>query len=695
MKFKISNCKNIQSGEITIKQGELNIRYGPNGTGKSTISLAIQYMFDPNIIPKLKSFNYLDSTPSVSLLEGELPRGVKVFNEDYIKQHLFIEGRVLDDKRVYEVLIQDRMLEDKKEALLSMVEEIKLICQDNEIATFINKIHSLRRDVPLNDKWNQFNGRGKVYQALKEGNRYIAANIPELLSEYRDLLVGDKRVKWIEWFNSGHFDSVNCPYCREKLKNNFPEIKNTITETYKNANVKNITDFLNNLDHNISDLSSDTKQIIQDKYNHPEGLQTGDENLVNIHGCLYSLVESLEKLRELSEFDLLDAGYTTHLTEDYIKAIQEVDFLENSKLLQQLVDLKTKIEMLQASNTDYLQSKGEFHSALKDKVSKSKKQINDFMEKAGIPYEVDFVGGETKHPKVILKHTGVDVTNILDSLSFGEKNAFALMMFLMDVISEDVDLIILDDPISSFDEHKKFALMHTLFLTSEDKNMKNRTVLMLTHDITPIIDLMYVKDYPNINAKFLRLSEGHLSENPVSKEHIKNVLQVSKDLYLDSARPLLSRLIEYRRYLELTGSNDYYKYDLISSLLKLKSTPQIKIGNANFNNFSQEQIDLASRAIQIEMKLEQFDYGAVVAKLSDKQILIETFDQSTDYEKINIMRILSIVVKDKFDNEVLKKFIFESYHIENTMTFQLDPQAFNTIPFYIIAACNRFVDKHR
>ena len=86
MKFKFSNCKNIQFGEITIKQGELNIRYGSNGTGKSTIALAIQSMFDPNLMPKLNSFNFKDSTPSVSLLEGELPRGVKVLD----CQHFFV-----------------------------------------------------------------------------------------------------------------------------------------------------------------------------------------------------------------------------------------------------------------------------------------------------------------------------------------------------------------------------------------------------------------------------------------------------------------------------------------------------------------------------------------------------------------------------------------------------------------------------
>ncbi|MCK9331526.1 MAG: hypothetical protein M0Q94_16800 [Candidatus Cloacimonetes bacterium] len=81
--------------------------------------------------------------------------------------------------------------------------------------------------------------------------------------------------------------------------------------------------------------------------------------------------------------------------------------------------------------------------------------------------------------------------------------------------------------------------------------------------------------------------------------------------------------------------------------------------------------------------------------MSNKENLIASFDIATDFEKINILRILSILVNDRIGDDVLRKFILESYHIENTMTFQLDPEAFNTVPYYIISACKRYVDKHR
>ena len=71
---------------------------------------------------------------------------------------------------------------------------------------------------------------------------------------------------------------------------------------------------------------------------------------------------------------------------------------------------------------------------------------------------------------------------------FGERNAFAIVLFMYEVLSTNPDLIILDDPISSFDKNKKFAILEMLFRRESASCLKNKTVLMLTHDVEPIID---------------------------------------------------------------------------------------------------------------------------------------------------------------------------------------------------------------
>ncbi len=42
MRLTIRNCNNIENGEFDITDGRLNIKYAINGTGKSTISKAIE-----------------------------------------------------------------------------------------------------------------------------------------------------------------------------------------------------------------------------------------------------------------------------------------------------------------------------------------------------------------------------------------------------------------------------------------------------------------------------------------------------------------------------------------------------------------------------------------------------------------------------------------------------------------------------
>lgn len=695
MKFKINNCKNIETGCLTLMENQLNIRYGANGTGKSTLAMAIESLYNEELLTKMNPFKNTELVPKVELLEGVLPDAVKIFNEKYISNHLFIESSVLDDRRVYEVLIKDAELDKKKKVLLDLFSDLKQRCNNKTITLFISKISSMKSNLPLNNKKDQINGSSKVIKALKDGNFYIAENLPKSLSSYHDLLLGEKRVQWIEWFNSGHDFSDNCPYCREDLKDGFENLKNEISDRYKQANVKNITSFLGDLGSNVIDLNESTKKLINDKINSIDGLQTDDAEIIKIYASLYTLIETLDKLCSLSEYDLLKEDETEKLLNNFLSTFEKIDFIENDELLKELNSIKSKIEELKSMKIDYLKNKGIFDTAIKSKVNNSKNQINDFMQIAGIPYEINFIGEKTKDPRVILKHTNCNVTNILESLSYGEKNAFALIMFLMDVLSEDNKFIILDDPISSFDENKKYALMHALFLRDEDRCLKNRTVLMLTHDFTPVIDLTYVKKHDNINAKYLQLSENILTEHPINDNHIKNVIQVSRDMSKNPDKSLLSRLIEHRRFLELTKNNEDFQYDLISSVLKLKVTPQLKNNQGDFLDFTQEQIDAACNKVTLEINIDDFNYSEVLEYLSNKENLIASFDIATDFEKINILRILSILVNDRIGDDVLRKFILESYHIENTMTFQLDPEAFNTVPYYIISACKRYVDKHR
>ena len=55
------------------------------------------------------------------------------------------------------------------------------------------------------------------------------------------------------------------------------------------------------------------------------------------------------------------------------------------------------------------------------------------------------------------------------------------------------------------------------------------------------------------------------------------------------------------------------------------------------------------------------------------------------YEKIQLFR----VIKGKHQDDVISKFINESYHIENEYVMQLNPHKFESVPEYVVQECEK------
>lgn len=159
----------------------------------------------------------------------------------------------------------------------------------------------------------------------------------------------------------------------------------------------------------------------------------------------------LKKINELKiDLDLVPVLKST-ATEQIISPLN--DSLE--ELLQKVGELKGKINIQKRS--------------IIDKIDKYKMDINEFLKYAGYKYIIDIQEVNDQY-KLRLQH--LDITSFVENgnqhLSYGEKNAFALMLFMYDCLSKNPNLIILDDPISSFDKNKKFAIIDKDFL--EEKN---------------------------------------------------------------------------------------------------------------------------------------------------------------------------------------------------------------------------------
>lgn len=133
MELTITNCNNIYSGKIEITNNKLNIKFGINGTGKSTITRAIKYGIDsPELLKELIPFKHRNSKIKVvtEITMNEEIKSVLIFNEEYLNQFLFKEDELISNS--YEIFINTSEYKITTDQIEQLLSEIKKVFLDNE-----------------------------------------------------------------------------------------------------------------------------------------------------------------------------------------------------------------------------------------------------------------------------------------------------------------------------------------------------------------------------------------------------------------------------------------------------------------------------------------------------------------------------------------------------------------------------------
>ncbi len=92
--------------------------------------------------------------------------------------------------------------------------------------------------------------------------------------------------------------------------------------------------------------------------------------------------------------------------------------------------------------------------------------------------------------------------------------------------------------------------------------------------------------------------------------------------------------------------------------------------------------------------IPNFDYPAVLAIINDKSEMKRRFQSSTiGYDKLQLFRIYKQVHDSQGggDDNILQKFVNESFHIENEYVMQLNPHKFDNVPEYVVQECDRLI----
>lgn len=128
--IEIKNCNCIKKANIKIEEGTLNIKYGPNGTGKSTISKAIFLKTHGNDSELQSLQPYGADETKKSEVNGVSFNKVMVFDESYVNSYLFKEKSFLGNS--FRVFLRSEECEKLAGDIAELLSELQGIFQQNE-----------------------------------------------------------------------------------------------------------------------------------------------------------------------------------------------------------------------------------------------------------------------------------------------------------------------------------------------------------------------------------------------------------------------------------------------------------------------------------------------------------------------------------------------------------------------------------
>ncbi|MGK0402676.1 hypothetical protein [Alcanivorax borkumensis] len=701
MEVNIKNCNNITEGQLVIEEEKLNIKFAPNGTGKSTISNAIQFSSceDENALADLLPFKLRENNP-----ENLAPEvsgvdhldSIMCFNEKYVSNFTFKPDELLSNS--FEILIRTDAYRVVEAEIKKCVEAIqKQFTNNADLESLISNLKELSGAFKITAK-GELSKSSSGMKGLSGGNKI--ANIPPGLESYQPFIQSQKSVNWIDWQAKGHREfsglSESCPFCSADSKEKRVQIEKVSQEYDKNLikNLLAILDVVENLGDFLSEEARENLHVITSLNDGME--REHEEYIVTVKSHVDLLIDKLEKIRTLSGFHFKEGERVCEKLPTYQVDLQFMQTVDSEKTRETIDSINQSIDDLIKQSGPLQGNINIQRNEINRLVNLYQKDINDFLAYAGYRYEVAIVG-EGEQAQLKLRH--IDNSEHLSGgsqhLSFGERNAFSIVLFMYECLAKKPNLIILDDPISSFDKNKKYAILEMLFTRDANHCLKGKTVLMLTHDVEPIIDtLKSVRgQFSNqVCAAFLRLKGNGISEQPIKSDDIKTFVKICDGALSSSQDPLIKLIYLRRRYEVLGELGD--AYEVLSNLFKKRDDPEDHRipRNEDGTNAKISPDSLAHGMTEISSYIDEIpsDYSSLVSFFRDEDRIKNLYQSSNNgYEKLQLTRMLLDI--GAVNNSVVRKFINETYHIENEFIFQLDPSQFDLIPEYVVRECDRII----
>ena len=204
MNIEIKNCNNIDLANITLYENKLNIKFAPNGTGKSSIAKALLLGVDgeqnllSDLMPfKLRKENPEDKKPEIN--GADSIKKIMCFNEEYVSQFVFKPDELLSNS--FDIFIRTDAYKKKEQEIEDLIHNIKQLFSDNqELETLIATLKEMGGAFKLTKSGLSKSTAGM--KGLSAGNKI--QHVPVGLESYKPFIQSPNSVNWIDWQTKGY-----------------------------------------------------------------------------------------------------------------------------------------------------------------------------------------------------------------------------------------------------------------------------------------------------------------------------------------------------------------------------------------------------------------------------------------------------------------------------------------------------------
>lgn len=690
MEVKIKNLGILDEGLLDVKENVLNIKYGLNGIGKSTVARALKIANANGDLTNMAKYGTA-IIPTVQVSQSF--DDVAIFNDEYIEEYLFKEDLANNSYEIFVNTNEYRSavaeLDAKFDKLLGYISSANLNEIIDRYSVFINAIG-------VKASGTEISRSSKIYKSMNAVS--VSNHLDETTSRYEPYLADANSNKWLGWFRDGknYIHDNMCPFCIRQLPDSYNTSSTALLKIIKETDLKNrieMSGVISNVKKYVSVEDAHTiTEIFKDGI-----IEKNEQNkLIKIRGNTEFEKNKLETLSRLNR----------KVVKDYFEREELDSFLDNLKInldsfvqirdeeREKLKKINDEIDNIINDTNNLNRITSNFAHKINYIIKRYEDKINEFLTMAGIPYEVEinYVDSEKCLTRIKPKNTNISIENKEYALSYGEKNTISLFLFALDAVQKN-KLIILDDPVSSFDNNKKYAIYYYLFAGS-DAILKGKTVILFTHYFDLIIDFTFNNALANCcreSCAYLENKNGVLKENGISKDHITSTLEYWKSEAKNVEKSKAIRLANLRRYQEYADPDKCDAYNMLSSLEKLRACPTNgKVRNTERMNDN----EMESANEYIKKIADDFEYTKWLEELDDEDNIISWYERAeSGVEKLQIARLFLNKTSTKPHNKILNSYITEVYHVENNEMMMLPQKDYETIPKYILDICDGLLEK--